>query len=125
MNVALVDLSPSFILCFLEYLMSNNVSMGMIINYVSALKAMSIVYNISHQVFEHPRIKYFIKSIRMNRTLAVTKRNIMDITTLENVVALCTGRPNGITFKAIFLTAFFGFFRMSILAPHAVSDFDL
>ena len=60
----------------------------------------------------------------MNRTLTVTKRNIMDIKTLENVVALCTGRPNAITFKAIFLTAFFGFFRLSNLAPHSSNEFD-
>ena len=123
-NVALCDLSPSLILCFLEYLMSNSVSVGMIINYVSALKAMAIVYNIPHQVFEHPRIKYFVKSIKMNRTFSVTKRNMMDIKTLKNVVVLCTGRPNAITFKAIFLTAFFGFFRLSNLVPHASSDFD-
>ena len=123
-NVVLYDLSPSVILCFLEYLVSHQVSVGMVVNYVSALKAMAIVYNIPHEVFQHPRIKYFIKSIRMNRTLTVTKRNIMDIKTLENVVALCTGRPNAITFKAIFLTAFFGFFRLSNLAPHSSNEFD-
>ena len=123
-SVGLYDVSVCTVLCFLEYLMHNNVSVGMIVNYVSALKAMAIVYSIPHEVFQHPKIKYFIKSIRMNRPLRTTKRNIMDINTLEKVVELCTGRPNATTFKAVFLTAFFGFFCLSNIVPHSVGEFD-
>ena len=104
--------------------MHNNVSVGMIVNYLSALKAMAIVYSIPHEVFQHPKIKCFIKTLKMYRPLVVTKRNIMDIKTLEKIVALCTGRPNAATFKAIFLTAFFRFFRLSNIVPHSVSELD-
>ena len=123
-NVALHSFSVVTVLCFLEYLMHNNVSVGMIINYVSAVKAMAILYNIPHDIFEHPRVKYFIKSIKMSRPILITKRNVMDVNTLTELITLCDNRPNAVTFKANFLTAFFGFFRLSNLAPHATGEFD-
>ena len=42
-NVALHDLSVASVLCFLEYLVDNRVSVCMVVNYISALKAMAII----------------------------------------------------------------------------------
>ena len=123
-NVALHDLSVASVLCFLEYLVDNRVSVCMVVNYISALKAMAIIYSIPHSVFEHPQIKYFVRALKINRPLTVSKKNVIDIPTLKRIIALCQGRLNAVTFKAIFLTGYFGFFRLSNLAPHSVGDFD-
>ena len=103
--------------------MSNGTSVHMVSNYVSALKAMSVVYNLQFQIFDHPQVKYFIKSLKINRPLTVSTKNIMDVKGLSQLIESCTGFTNAITFKAIFLTAFFVFFRLSNLAPHAISQF--
>ena len=123
-NVALHDLSVASVLCFLEYLVDNRVSVCMVVNYISALKAMAIIYSIPHSIFEHPQIKYFVHALKINRPLTVSKKNVIDIPTLKRIIALCQGRLNAVTFKAIFLTGYFGFFRLSNLAPHSVGDFD-
>ena len=123
-NIALHDLSVVSVLCFLEYLVDNRVSVCMVLNYISALKAMAIICSIPHSVFEHPQIKYFVCALKINRPLAVSKKNVIDIRTLEWIIALCEGRLNAVTFKAIFLTEYFGFFRLSNCAPHAVVEFD-
>ena len=120
-KVALNELSVPFILSFLEYLVDNNVSVHMVVNYVLALKAMCIVYGLQFVVFEHPRIRYFIKALKINRPLKVTKRNVIDIPTLQKLILLCGTVGNPRVLKAIFLTAYFGFFRLSNLAPHTVN----
>ena len=123
-QVSLNQFSVVTVLSFLEYLVQSKVSVHMIANYVSALKAMSIIYSLPHDPFDHPQVKYFIKSIKANRPLIISKKNVMDIPTLVQLIECCSGVSNSKTFKAIFLTAFFGFFRLSNLAPHAVREFD-
>ena len=54
----------------------------------------------------------------------LTKRNIINIGTLKRMVAVCHRFANADIFKAVFLTAFFGFFRLSNMAPHAIAQFD-
>ena len=114
----------STVMAFLEFLVYNKVSTHMVINHVSALKAMAIVYDIPLVALEHPKVKYFIKSLKINRPLSITKRHIMDLTTLKEIILYCPRFADPITMKAIFLTAFFGFFRMSYLAPHSIFEFD-
>ena len=48
----------------------------------------------------------------------------MDIPTLTKLVDCCLGVSNSKTFKAMFLTAFLGFFHLSNLAPNAIREFD-
>ena len=125
-DVKLCCMSVSLVLLFLEFLVKNAVTVCMIQNYVSALRAVSVVYNLRFQVFDHPRVTYFLKALRINRPLAVSKsKNVIDVSTLKNIVSICDEMPHGQVLKAVYLTAFFGFFRLSNLAPHAVHQFDL
>ena len=96
----------------------------MLINYVSALKAMSILHNLPFQVFEHPKVKYFLKAVKINCSLKVCQKHVIDISTFQCLISLVESSSNGITYKAMFLVSYFGFFRLSNLIPHAVSDFD-
>ena len=70
----------------------------MIVSYVSALKVMLIIYTLPHEYFEHPQVKYFIKSIKANRSLMVSKKNVMDIPTLVQFIECCSGISNSKTF---------------------------
>ena len=123
-NVPLREMNLSTVMSFLEYLVVNNTSIHMLANYVSALKAMAVVYNIEYTVFDHPQVKYYLKAVRINRPLSVPRRNIMDIPTLRCLISLVSPLSNAITFKALFLVGYFGFFQLSNLVPHAGKDFD-
>ena len=123
-KVKLSHVSVSAALSYLEFLVENEVSVNMVKNHISAIRAMSIVFGLQYESWDHPRISYFVKALKLHRPMALTKRNIITVATLKRMVALCQRFPNAEVYKAIFLTAFFGFFRLSNLAPHAIAEFD-
>ena len=112
------------ILSFLELLAKQNTSVHMVANYIAAIKAKFMIFGLQFWVLDDPRIKYFLKSLKVNRPLCINRRNIMDIHTLKKLVLLCDNIHMGLVYKAIFLTAFFGFLHLSNLTPHSVSSFD-
>ena len=118
------NFSHIVVLGYLEFLVKNKVSVNMITNHVAAIKAMAIVHHLHFQIMDHPSIRYFVKSLKINRPLVVPRRNIMTFKTLRNVVSHCLQFRDAIVFKAIFLSAFFGFFRLSNLVPHDIKGFD-
>ena len=61
-NAPLFTISVECILSFLEYLSSYRVSVHMLANYISAVKAMGIIYGIHVEALDDRRVKYFIKS---------------------------------------------------------------
>ena len=124
MKLSCNDMFLSTVMAFLEFLVYNKVSTHMVANHVSALRAMAIVYNIPFAALEHPKVKYFIKSLKINRPLAITRRHIMDLKILKEIILYCPRFADSVTIKAIFLSAFFGFFRISNLVPHSISTYD-
>ena len=124
MQVALKEIDVNVILSFFECLVINNCSVSMIANYLSAIKASFVLYNMSYSLLDHPRIKYFQKSMRINRPLAVTSQNVIDLSMLQQISQSCDQLNFPEVFRAIFLTGFFGFFRLSNLAPHSILTFD-
>ena len=85
----------------------NNCSVSMIANYVSAIKASFVLYNMSYFLLDHPRIKYFQKSMRKNRPLTLTSQNIIDLNMLKRISSTCDHLSSPQVFRAIFLTGFF------------------
>ena len=63
--------------------------------------------------------------MRIKRPLAVTSHNVIDLSMLERISKACDHLNFPEVFRAIFLTGFFGFFRLSNLAPHSILTFDL
>ena len=118
------SLSVSEALSYLEFLVDNGVSSHMISNHVSATRAMYVLYDLPYKTWDHPKIKYFVRSTKLSRPIALPKRNIIDINTLKAIVAVTQKFSNPKVYKAVFLTAFFGFFRLSNIAPHAIAEFD-
>ena len=117
-NVSLFQMSIAIVVSFLEYLVSNGTSVHIVSNYVSALKAMAVIYNMQFQIFDQPQVKYFIKSLKINRPLTVSTKNILDIKVLSQLIKACEGFTNAITFTAIFLTAFCFIFLDCLIWPH-------
>ena len=124
MDVSVARVNVEVILSFLECLVHNKCSVAMISNYVSAIKACLVLYDLPFHILDHQKIKYFQKSLRINRPLSLTSHNIIDLDGLEKISLACQEFNCGQVLRAVFLTGFFGFFRLSNLAPHSVSGFD-
>ena len=112
------------ILCFLEFLVNSNVSVSMIQNYLSALKAKFILYQLDHHVLADQKIRLYVNSLKINRPLNPVTRNIMTIKVLKHLTCLCDTIFMGSVYKAIFLVAFFGFLRLSNMTPHSIALYD-
>ena len=118
------EVTLDIIMAYLEYLVQNNVLVHMIANNLSAIKASFIMHHLPHKVAEHPRINYFVKSLKINRALCLVQRNIISLQILTDMVRQCDLHRTGKIFKSIFLIAFFGFLRISNLSPTSLSTFD-
>ena len=90
---------------------------------MSAIKANFVLYDLTFVVFDHPKIKYFIEFIKINRPLTLRPHNTIDLSILRRISRACLDLPHGVVYRAIFLTGFFAFFRLSNLVPHSVSSF--
>ena len=105
------------VLSYLEYLTCNGVSPSMLSNHLSALETKFTMYGFHYEVFSHPTIQYFVKSVHIHRPISVVKHNIIDQTTLSRIVSLCNKTQIGQVFKAVFLVAFLAFSGYQTL-PH-------
>ena len=48
----------------LAYLAENNVSVHMVANNISAIRASLIMYGLDYLYLDHPRVRYFVKSLK-------------------------------------------------------------
>ena len=119
-----VHISVHNILTFAEYLYQNNVSPRVISTYLSSIQAKAKFFNWDVTPFTHPSISRYIRSITINSPFNPTPRGVFDLQTLYNIFISCDILNDPTLFRAIFLTAFFGFLRMSNIAPHSSSKFD-
>ena len=71
-------------------------------NYVSAIKAHFMLHDLSFTVFEHPKLKYFLKVLRINRPLTVKSHNIISVERLAQISAACENITSGIVYRAVF-----------------------
>ena len=120
----IANVSVKVLLSFFECLAVNKCSVSVISNYVSAIKANFIVYDLPFHICDHPKIKYFIKSLKVNRPLTITHHNIVDIPMLRRMSDLALTFPGGVILKAVILMGFFTFLCLSNLCPHSLASFD-
>ena len=83
MHLSVTNFNLNVLLSFLDCLAYNACSVALVVNYVSALKTRFILYNLPYPLCDHPKIKYFLKSMRINRPMSVVQHNIIDIEMLE------------------------------------------
>ena len=77
-----------------------------------------------HSVLSHRSIYLLLRSFRINNTVPPIHKGIFDIPTLQKIITLCSISMDPKLFKAIFSTAFFGFLRISNIAPHSKANFS-
>ena len=119
-----VGLSLHNVLAFLEYLYQKGLSPKVIKNYVSSLSSMAKNFGLDHQHLSHQAIFRYLRSIQLNSSFRPTPRRLFDIRTLYHISRACDQLSDLHLYRAIFLTAFYGFLRMSNCAPHAARLFD-
>ena len=68
-GLSLQQVDISVILTFMEYFHSQNYKMASISNYMAALRAFFILYDLPTAIFKDHKIQYFIKALKLNRPL--------------------------------------------------------
>ena len=90
---------------------------------MSAMKTNFVLYDLPFHVFDHPKVKYFIKAIKLNRPLNLKSHNVITIPWLIEISKACEAFNIGVVYRAAFLLGFFAFLRLSNVAPHAIAGF--
>ena len=97
------------LLAFLEYLHQNHCTVSSISNYLAAIRALSIMYDLPTDCFKHKKIQMFIRALKLNRPLTLKSQSILDEHMLKQVLLVCHELQNSLVFSAIYLLAFFSF----------------
>ena len=63
-------------------------------------------------------------SLALNQKFASTIKKVIDIELLHKIVQICDSMWMGQVYKAVYLTAFFSFLKVSNLVPHAEKSFS-
>ena len=124
MKISVYSVEVVHILSFMEFLVGSNVSVSMVQNYWSAIRAKFLLYDLNSCVLLDQRFRLYVKSLKINRPLVSVTRHIMTVYQLNYLSGLCDHIYMGPVYRAIFLVAFFGFLLLSNLAPHSVGSFD-
>ena len=66
------------LLAFPEYLYRNNMSVSNIANYLAAIRALSIIYDLPTESFRHQKLQMFIRSLKINRPPTLKSQSVFD-----------------------------------------------
>ena len=123
-GLLLSQVNSILFLGYLEFLLQNDVSPPHLANHVSAIKTKFTLAGASTNFLQDPRIGYFLKSAQKNGAFRIIQHAIVDVPTLKKIVTASERTYMGHIFKAVYLTAFFSFMRLSNLCPHSLTTFD-
>ena len=112
-------------LLFLEFLAAQSMSSRVICNYISALKHYFLRYSWRAYVLEANVITNMLRGIKLSVYKPPTPKPLFTLQQLREISRLCYYFPSPAAFRAAYLIAFFGFFRISNIAPPPFrSSFD-
>ena len=111
------------LLIFGEYLYNSNISFKVIKHYFSSLSTCASYYKLDIKCFSHPLVSRFLRSISINSQFSPSLKGIFDIRTIYPISLSCDILSDPLLFRAIFLVSFYGFLRMSNVAPHSSAKF--
>ena len=119
-----INLSPQNLLIFYEFLVKNHLSPKVIRNYFSSISSLSQFYDLNTHGLSHPVVLRFLRSLSINSTFRPTPRGIFDIRMMYEISKACDSLHDPVLYRAIFLVAFYGFLRLSNIAPHSARQFS-
>ena len=112
------------VVIYFKYLAQNNIRASSMRNHLSVLKHYFGLINWPTVALTSRKVMLLIKSVQMNAKLWVSVKSVMSITLLEKMLKSLSNFYNGVTYRALFLMAYFGFFRLASLVPNSVKSFD-
>ena len=110
MKISVYSIEVDHILCFMEFLVGSKVSVSMIQNYLSAVRAKFVFYDLNSCILSDQRIRLYIKSLKINRPLVSATPHTMTVDQLKQLSVLFDHIRMSSVYRAIFLVAFFIFF---------------
>ena len=117
-DLDILHISRSSVLAFIEFLCFNNLSLHSILAYLSSIKSKFKALSLPLSPFTHHSMALALRSIALN-----VPKGIFDIQSPSSIIYSCSSLPLGPIYKALFLTAFFAFFRLSNLVPSSASSY--
>ena len=69
------------------------------------------------------KVQLLLKSVQMNAKMNINVKGMISIIMLKSLIKVVHKYYNGVTYKALFLVASFGFFRLASLLPPTVGSF--
>ena len=113
------------VLLFLEFLATNGLSSRVIVNYVSALKFAFDSYGWSTMVFESPVIRWMLRGIKFSISKQPSPKGVFSFHQICHISYLCDSFDNPFTYRLAFLLGFYGFLRISNVAPPFTKSFSV
>ena len=123
-QVDILEATHLSILAFIEFLCFNNISHASIQAYLSSIRSQFKLLSLPLSPFSHHSVILALRSIALHVPVPKKVKGILDLQSLLSIVSSCTLLPSGPSYKALFLTAFFAFFRLSNLVPPSVTTFS-
>ncbi len=124
-DIDLSQLSVPHILGFIETLAISQISMATIKNYISALRATFHRYSIPTLVLHHRDIQLMLRSCSITIIGNPKVKHIFSLQILTQIILKCHTLDHPCLYRAIYLFAFFGFFRISNLVPSSFKAYEI
>ena len=119
-----LNVSAQNILIFLEFLVKNHLSPRVVRNYFASISSLAKFYHMDSSDLSHPAVFRFLRSLSINSTFRPTLRGVFSIRIMYDISKACDSLQDPILYRAIFLTAFYAFLRLSNIAPHSIRQFS-
>ena len=112
------------VLSFLEYLIQQGLLAASVSNYLSILAHFFALYGWPEWVLHARKTLLLIKAVKMHNPMKPRIKYVLSGTMLKQLMAKVVKDVNIVVFKAIYLLAFYGFFRLASLVPSHAKLFD-
>ena len=113
------------VLSYLEFWVQNGLRATSLRNHLSTLKHFFALFEWPTYVFYTRKVSLFIKSVQNNAPLNARITGVFSVPMLRRLIGAIQRYTNAKLYTVLFLTAFFGFFRLASLLPNAVAQFDI
>ena len=124
-DIDIKQFTVQHLLAFVEFLAFSSLAYNTILNYCSGIKAKLQLFGLPVQPFEHKKYHLLLFSLSKNLPYNPKVKGVFDIDQLTRIIQLCETQPHSVVYKALFLTAFHAFLRLSNIAPEATHNFDV
>ncbi len=123
-EVDVVNANCKHIIAFVQMLYNSKLSSATIVNYLTGIKDHALRFDINLD-FEHHRVQLLLKSLAKHPHTSVAVKKIFTVDLLSQLIAKSEILQQSVLYRAIFLVAFHGFFRISNLLPVSAQSFDI